>query len=232
MNRLNSNEIHAVLEHEIVSLQILPFEDLSENALCTRFNVSRTIIRSGLQRLELEGFVEITPYVGTKVTAIDLNSVNEFIFLRTAVESAVLRDCLKTITPLQREELRYRKTAFEEKVGQVGDLSQMDAKVTDEILSYDLEFHHCYFRFQGKERLWKHLTHPRPNYSRFIRLDMMGGNNIPDVLQEHDELMNIIDRCAADEIEPLLSRHLNGGTRRLGARLFSEEYRRYIQSSL
>ncbi len=231
MTKPNSEDIYSVLEQEIVSLQIMPFEYLSENALCDRFNVSRTIVRSALQRLEQAGFVEITPYVGTKVTGIDLDAVNEFIYLRTVIEAAVLTDCLKTITPLQKEELRFRKNAFEEIVNGIGDLSGMDAKMTNEVLSYDLEFHHCYFRYQGKEMLWAFLTQPRPNYSRFIRLDMMGGRNIPDVLVEHNALMDIIDHNKISEIQPLLSRHLNGGTRRLGTKLFTEEYRQYIQSS-
>ena len=231
MTKPNSEEIYSVLEQEIVSLQIMPFEDLSENALCDRFNVSRTIVRSALQRLELAGFVQIIPYVGTKVTGIDLDAVNEFIYLRIATETAVLTDCLKSITPMQKEELRFRKNAFEEKVREIGDLSNMNAKMTNEVLSFDLEFHHCYFRYQGKELLWSYLTQPRPNYSRFIRLDMMGGRNIPDVLVEHNTLMDIIDHEKIDEIQPLLSRHLNGGTRRLGAKLFTEEYRQYIQGS-
>ncbi len=231
MTKPNSEDIYSVLEQEIVSLQIMPFEDLSENALCERFNVSRTIVRSALQRLAMSGFVEITPYVGTKVTGIDLDAVNEFIYLRTVTETAVLTDCLKTITPLQKEELRFRKNAFEEKIREIGDLSSMNARMTNEVLSYDLEFHHCYFRYQRKELLWSFLTQTRPNYSRFIRLDMMGGKNIPDVLEEHNKLMDIIDHNKINEIQPLLSRHLNGGTRRLGTKLFTEEYRQYIQAS-
>ena len=231
MTKPNSDEIYSTLEKELVSLQIMPFEILSENALCDRFNVSRTIVRSALQRLQLAGFVEIIPYIGTKVTGINLDAVNEFIYLRTVAETAVLTDCLKTITPLQREELRYRKTAFEDKVHEIGDLSQMDARMTNEVLSYDLEFHHCYFRYQRKELLWSYLIQPRPNYSRFIRLDMMGGKNIPDVLKEHSALMDIIDSGNIDEIQPLISRHLNGGTRRLGMKLFTEEYRQYLQTS-
>ena len=231
MTKPNSEDIYSVLEQEIISLQIMPFEDLSENALCDRFNVSRTIARSALQRLVMTGFVEITPYVGTKVTGIDLDAVNEFIHLRTVTETAVLTDCLKTITPLQKEELRFRKNAFEEKIREIGDLSSMNARMTNEVLSYDLEFHHCYFRYQRKELLWSFLTQTRPNYSRFIRLDMMGGKNIPDVLEEHNKLMDIIDHNKINEIQPLLSRHLNGGTRRLGTKLFTEEYRQYIQTS-
>ena len=44
-------DIYRQLEQEIVGLYILPGETLSENQLCSRFGVSRTPIRSVLQRL-------------------------------------------------------------------------------------------------------------------------------------------------------------------------------------
>lgn len=48
----HTDELYHILEDEICSLKILPGEALSENQLCKRFGVSRTPIRSVLQRLE------------------------------------------------------------------------------------------------------------------------------------------------------------------------------------
>ena len=48
-----TDEIYKTLEGEIIELKILPGEVLSENQLCKRFGVSRTPIRSVLQRLAL-----------------------------------------------------------------------------------------------------------------------------------------------------------------------------------
>lgn len=229
--KYSSDEIYTILEGELVSLQIKPHEILSENALCARFNVSRTIVRSSLQRLSQAGFLEIIPYVGTKVTAIDLESVNQFIYLRIAAECAVLKDFMKTMTPLQIEEMRFKKDLFEQVAGSLKDMSLLDAEKTNELLAKDLEFHHCYFRFMGKDMLWDYLTQPHPNYSRFIRLDMLGGKNIPDVLEEHRILMDAVDRRDTDAVDQIVSRHLYGGTRRLGSKLFSEEFEKYIKKT-
>ena len=49
---LSVDEIYQILEGEIVSLEIKPGEMLSENTLCKRFSISRTPVRSALQRLE------------------------------------------------------------------------------------------------------------------------------------------------------------------------------------
>lgn len=220
-----------MLEHEIVSLQIPPSSYISENALCARFQVSRTIVRSALQHLSQNGFVEIIPRVGTVVTPIDLDAVNNFIYLRVSVESSVLRDFLQIITPPQLEEIRFHKDRFQQAVSSLGDLSHLDAEKTDALLAMDLEFHHCYFRFMGKSILWNFLTKPHPNYSRFIRLDMLGGKNIPDVLREHESIMALLEQKNSSAIEDIISRHLYGGTRRLGSKLYSEELQDYIKKS-
>ncbi len=231
MVKYSSDEIFKILEQELISLEILPSEILSENALCSRFNVSRTIIRSALQRLEQSGFVEIIPCVGTRVTPINLNAVTEFMYLRIVTETAVLKDFIKNMTPPQLEEIRFHMETFEKAVKDAGNLSQLTPEKTSFLLKSDLEFHHCYFRFTGKPLVWDFLTQPHPNYSRFIRLDMMGGENIPDVLVEHRVLMDLLDSRNCEAFEEAVSRHLYGGIRRLGPKLYSEEYRKYFRDN-
>ena len=75
------DEIYGILEDEIVSLKIRPGDVISENTLCKRFGVSRTPIRSVLQRLQQNRFVDIIPHKGTIVTAINLDIVNQIIYL-------------------------------------------------------------------------------------------------------------------------------------------------------
>ena len=85
----HTDELYHILEDEICALKILPGEALSENQLCKRFGVSRTPIRSVLQRLEQNRFVQIIPCKGTIVTAIDTGVVDQLIFQRVAVEGMV-----------------------------------------------------------------------------------------------------------------------------------------------
>ncbi len=229
MTKNNSEEIYKTLEGELVSLQIKPNEILSENALCARFDVSRTIVRSALQRLSQSGFVEIIPHVGTRVTTIDLDEVNQFIYLRIAAECMVLRDFMKVMTPPQVEEIRFHKTIFEQSVNEIGDLAALDVEKTNTLLTKDLAFHKKYFLFMGKGFLWNTLTQPQASYSRFIRLDMLDGKNIPDVLEEHALYMKAIDNADAGAVEQIVSRHLYGGPRRLASQIHSEELRRYIR---
>lgn len=220
------DSIYQVLEQEITELRIRPGELLSENSLCKRFGVSRTPIRSVLQRLEQNRFVRIVPCKGTIVTPIDLDIANQLIYRRVAIECMVLRDFIRTATPTEIEEVRYRLQVLE----QAGALSR-DPETFDlnHFLQKDLAMHELWFRATDKMFLWQELIRPQADYSRFIRLDILGAKNVPDVLNEHEEMMRLIDEKDESGIETLITRHLYGGVRRLGGKIFSEEYSMYFQ---
>lgn len=222
---LTTDEIYLILEQELVDLKIKPGELLSENQLCKRFSVSRTPIRSALQRLQQNGFVEIIPHKGTRVTVINMDIVNQWIYQRVAVESMVLRDFLSICTPAdvaRMHAVQQRLTGLAMK------REQPDFDI-NEFLATDLSMHRIPYQVTGRLYLWENLTKPQADYSRFICLDVMGGRNVPDVLKEHQDLLGIIERNLPGSIEPLLKRHLYGGIRRIGGQLFSPEYQDYFQ---
>lgn len=100
-NAVQSREIFEILESEILSLRLKPGEVLSENALCERFGVSRSPIRSVLQELRLCGLVTVEPYRGTYVTRMDLDIINQIIYQRVAVETFVLGDFCRCCDELE-----------------------------------------------------------------------------------------------------------------------------------
>ncbi len=220
------DSIYHILEKEITELRIRPGEILSENSLCKRFGVSRTPIRSVLQRLEQNRFVRIVPCKGTIVTPIDLNIANQLIYRRVAIERMVLRDFIRTAKPTEVEEVRYHLELLQAAARELDDPEAFDL---NDFLKKDLDMHELWFRATDKMFLWKELTDPQADYSRFIRLDMVGARNVPDVLADHTRMMEIIDAKDEGAIEPLLTHHLYGGVRRLGGKIFSEEYSVYFQ---
>lgn len=215
------DKIYRTLEDDLVTLRIAPGSMLSENALCQRFHVSRTPIRSVMQRLEQNGFVKIISHRGTIVTRINLEIVSELIYERVAVESAVFRDFIQICTPEKAERVRYSLSIMQQMSG------MEHFKMTD-FMRNDLSMHSIWFSFCNKEYLWKRFTQPNPDYSRFIRLDMIEGKNVPDVLKEHQQMMDMIDARQTEGIEDLFSRHLYGGIRRMGPELYSGKFSSYF----
>lgn len=225
---VSAEEIYQVLEDEIVDLKLLPGDLISENQCCKRFGVSRTPVRSALQRLEQNGFVNILPHRGTVVTPIDVGTVNQLIYQRVAVEAMVLRDFILVATPLAVERVRCSLLELQA-AGVIGDPASFDIY---RFLRQDLAMHRIWFEETEKALLWERLIAPHPDYSRFIRLDIIGAQNVPDVLVKHAEMMRIIDEKDIDAIEPLIRAHLYGGVRRMGSKLFgvdAKDYARYFR---
>lgn len=222
---LGNDEIYSILEDEIVSLKILPGEVLTEKSLCERFHVSRTPIRGVLQRLQVNRFIDIVPYRSTNVTVINIDVATQLIYERVAVETMVLRDFIRTCSQTEVERVRYCYQEMEQIAEGAKNLEEFDANV---FLQKDHGMHSIWFQATGKDFLWERLSRPHPDYSRFMRLDILGAKNLPDVLKEHKEMIRLIDERQTDGIEELLTKHLYGGVRRIGGKLFSEEYRKYF----
>lgn len=221
------NHIYQILEDEIISLKIAPGDTLTENGLCERFQVSRTPIRSVLQRLQENGFVNIVPHKTTTVTTINLDLATQLIYERVAVESMVFRDFILMHSPTDLARAHFFLNELQEFIDSLQDFSMMDYNAC---LKLDHQMHEVWFQATGKGYLWSRIARPDPNYSRLMRLDAKGANNFPDVLNEHLEMLHLIETKNVDQIESLMRKHLYGGINRLGGKLFSEEYQRYFQN--
>ena len=222
----HSSEIYKILESEIVALKIAPGDVLTENSLCERFHVSRTPIRSVLQRLQENRFVQIIPHKSTTVTPINLDVASQLIYERVAIESMVFRDFIRTVSPPDAEKVRYGLYRMEQVAQKARDLEHFDIY---EFLECDHAMHALCFEATGKAGLGQRMTRSPPDYSRLMPLDAVGARNVQEVLADHQEMMRMIDAREEEHIEELMVRHLYGNVRRLGGRLFSDEYKKYFQ---
>ena len=227
--QLSVNDIYKIVEDEIVSLKIKPNEMLAENALASRFGVSRTPIRSVLQRLQENGFLRIIPGKGTFVEPIDIEIASELIYLRVSVEARVLSDFIRTASQTEIEGVRYAYNMLLEAAEGRENPETFDI---NKFLKKDLDMHKLWFKATNKMYIWELVTKPHPDYSRFIRLDIVGAKNVPDVIKEHGLLMDMIDNKKTEGLEELMGAHLSGGIRRLGSKLFTDEYKNYFQASI
>ena len=210
----NSSLIYQTLKNEIVNLSIPPGTIIAENEICERFSVSRTPVRTAFQRLSDRKFIKVVPYKETMVTLIDLNQVKQMIYMRTAIESKVVRDFIDIWNPLLVEKLRYflRKQMV---------LLETDFSPQD-FYTEDSAFHRVMFRAIDMEFLWRRIQHAQIHYSRFRMLDIVGVREFRAIVQEHEDLFSFIEAKNKEKIEPFFTWHLNGGIRRLGRRIYSE----------
>ena len=92
----------------------------------------------------------------------------------------------------------------------------------------DRTLHGTWFAAMDKMYLWSTLQNAHADYSRFRMLDTITTGGLAEVIADHRNLMDAIERCDLAAFEPLVERHLYGGIRRLGSKL-TEEYADYFE---
>ena len=141
--------------------------------------------------------------------------VDELIYERTAVEGRILRDFAPNATPAQRAQIRARVDAYEA-------LARAENPDFNKLYEMDCRLHETWFAAMDKMYLWSTLQNAHADYSRFRMLDTMTTGGLDEVIADHRNLLNAIERCDLAAFEPLVERHLYGGIRRLGSKLTKE----------
>lgn len=214
-----TEQIYRQVEDDIVNLRIKPGELLSENPLCERFEVSRTPIRSVLQRLAGERLVEIVPRKGTCVTRIHYDVVIQIIYQRVATESAIIRDFSALCGPQDLIQIRHYMSLMgralaDRRAGKVPDVPAFYAA--------DKAMHEVWYRGANKPYLWNYINSAKADYIRFCLLDMQGGENFEGVFAEHTALVRAVEERDLAAVEPVVRAHFEGGVRRLGTRVYTD----------
>lgn len=209
-----SEQIYSELERGIINLDLKPGQVLGENELSERFGTSRTPIRTVLNRLSERGLVEVTPYKSTRVTLLDLDEIEQMIYMRVAVETSVVRDFMDIMTPIILEKIRY--IIRQQKVLVDGEVDHAQFYLLDG------QLHEIWFSETKKLRLWDMIQQAEVHYTRFRMLDIVRAKIYPQIISEHEELFRCIERGDKKGAGAVISRHLYGSLTRLSAQIQSE----------
>ncbi len=221
MKNCNSETIYTTIKHQILTLSLKPGQTLSEHELCERFSVSRTPVRTALQRLRSDGLIHVIPYRGTTVTLLDFDEIQQTIYLRTAVESAVLRDFLSLCTSELEEKIRFQISRQE--------VLLQGAFEESRFYEMDTKLHAIWFRETGKEKLWRMLQRAQIHYTRFRMLDIVATPDFPRLLEEHRAFLRLIQERRANDAEELVHRHLYGGIERVQKHIQTDLREYFVQ---
>lgn len=82
---------YETIKHEIITCALAPGEYVNEAGLCSRLKLGRTPVHQALQRLMLEGLVEIMPRKGAIVKPVSLDQVMQIIEIRLLNEAYCAR---------------------------------------------------------------------------------------------------------------------------------------------
>lgn len=197
--------IYETLRDEIMFLQLAPGEGISEAEIGKRFEVSRTPVREVFKRLEQDGLLEVRPQRGTFVTLIDLAVLYDMLFVREALEVAVLRElCLRInengllklkLLLLDQQKLLSAGLPLEEGVRA--------------FLTADNRFHEALFVLADRHGVWELFAVQRPHYNRFrILNDGLNDQMAQTIYQRHQDLVDALSCRDLKRLEALSSQHM------------------------
>lgn len=112
--RTYKGAIYDALASMIAELELPPGTRLVEADLVARLNVSKTPIREAFLLLEADGLVELSPYIGARVTWMSIDAWEEMLFIFDALEQPALarvaeRIMTREIKAIQRLTVRLRR---------------------------------------------------------------------------------------------------------------------------
>lgn len=141
---------HEIIRSHIASGRFSSQDRLREEELAVITGVSRTPVREALQRLSAEGFVELTPNRGARVSSWSRKDVEEIFELRALLESHAARLAAKNAD----DEQIARLGALADSMLDVGRDGADLAKVTD----LNNEFHRLVLTAGRNKRLVAQLS--------------------------------------------------------------------------
>lgn len=215
-------EIMEQLKKAILSLELKPGTIISETSLAEKYNLSRTPIRDILKRLALQGYIDIYPKKGNIVSYIDLESVEQITYLRSALEKEIIKDLAPNIpiTGLHklREILVKQKECIENKNDHQDKL--------DGFMVLDDAFHRTLFELAGRGFLWELIQQFNVHYLRYRKLHAFQEDKLTKLLQDHQKILDCITLGLKDKIDNLVYHHIRAD---INSPYFRENFWEYIK---
>jgi DNA-binding GntR family transcriptional regulator len=193
-----ADQAYAQLKQLIFDFSLMPGDRCSESELAQRLAVSRTPLRQALQRLERDGFVQVSPKVGWMVAPLDFDTFDEFYDLRVLIECHAAQH-------LAEAENRPALQALAE-VWLVG----ADQRLSDgaEVGRLDERFHMQLVQAAGNREMARVHREITERIRIIRRLDFTKPARVEATYDEHARILRAITRRRGDEAQRLLRAHI------------------------
>ena len=170
-----------VLKENIITLELAPGSQISENELSAALSISRTPIREALSELAKVKLIEIIPQKKTSIALIDSRLVEEAGFMRYTMESAVIEQvCLQRT---EEDLLRFEENIALQKV-------YFQNNASEKMLQKDDEFHRAFFEITRNMEIYQLMQNLQ-------------------IIEDHKAIVESIKKRDAEEAKKLLQQHLS-----------------------
>lgn len=195
-----ADQIYQGLREAIISGNFRPNEALSENRVCSMFNVSRSPVRIALTRLVEDKLIDIFPQRGSFVAPIILQKVQEGHFSRMALELAVLSEAAKHWNEKASSEAK-KTIKLQQQYSKTGDLWSFHT--ADEL------FHRNFAHAAKLEGIWDTILSVKTHLDRVRHLANPVKGHTEKVIEEHKAVVTQLDGGNAKAAVEAMRHHLD-----------------------
>ena len=192
-------QAYELIKHEIITLRFRPGEYLNEAQVSKLLKIGRTPVHQALNRLMLEGMVEVIPRKGVIVKAVSLNDILEMIDVRIINESycarlAAARAGESDIAEMERILDEAEKTT-----------TDLD---TDRQMLLDRDFHNALSRAAGNAVLTDFVRTLHDSSLRFWFISLRDPVHHVAVKEQHRAILDAIKRSSPDAASNAVRNHI------------------------
>lgn len=199
---VTSEDIIADLTGKIETLVYAPGELISEGDLCSAYSTTRHTVRGALAVLKEKGLVEVYPQRGTFVALIDLERINDILFLRVAVEQEVVR---RIIEKGDNEKLIKKLRAEVEKQ------KKLENPLENAATFYKLDdgFHGLLLSAVGRPNLPELYGDQFIFVRRWRNLEVRSLERLSQLPEEHAAIIDAIEKEDPEAARKIISHHID-----------------------
>lgn len=203
-----SDEVYKALKERIVSRQFALGERLNLIQLEQQMGISRTPLKEALNRLAVEGLVEIQPRRGTFITDPTPHEIAESFDVRRILEVYAVEMAALRITNPQLEQLRK----LIRRLRSLTDVEDWD-QIYQEYVPLDYDLHRLIIKIAGNNRLqeiWEQVN----LHGEMARIRYGSSETELNLAQaEHEELLHAFETKDLPSLQQITSRHIDRAKR-------------------
>ena len=187
------------IKENIITLELAPGSQISENELAAEMGLSRTPVREALIELAKVKIVDIQPQKKSTIPLIDYDMVEESRFMRNLLECAVVQlDCvMATHDDLERLKENVRLQSL-----------YLDDFYSGQLLNLDNQFHGMLFEIAKKPQVFGLIQNISIHFDR-VRTLALSSVKSRKIVQDHIDLVDAIRHSDAPAARELMEQHLN-----------------------
>lgn len=193
-------QIYNWLKQQIIAGTLPPGTVLDKRVLMGELSVSLTPLREALLLLKHDGLVELVPNLHTVVRLIDPERVREHVFIRAALECAVVEHLATDGLPSDIAEtcadlIAQQKTAFAK-----NDL--------DRSFECDMAFHRTLCEVLKNRQIWDNVYAHRAQIDRARQCSPVNLPGIRRSIRQHGEILDLVCKRDAVGARALMRAHI------------------------